>query len=116
MCEFTTSYGESLHKANVTANRRVYSSVFISDAVRDKKVFCWACGLSWSKLAISSIVSLEKCVSVSKTELSWDTKNFQLECLKCMAETEKGMMGSHKNYNYKMWYINNFNQKVNRSK
>lgn len=109
MGTFKTSDGERVTKTFIDGQIRKTKKQFTDDAYDEGLNYCWACERNDKFLSCSHIVSVNKCQNDGRAEKAWDYENLQLECLDCHAETERGTISHHENCDYKLEYIEDYN-------
>jgi len=96
MNTYKTSTGKRLTKSQIDRRIRNSKERFLEEFLEEKGYhYCQNCGETDSYLGCSHIVSVDECQKSGKTEIAWDTNNYELLCHKChdkherLAKTEK---------------------------
>jgi len=106
---FKNSSGERWTKTAIDHKIREAKREFTDKNDWDGLNFCWACGhTQGKKLTVSHIISVNKCQNDSRCDQAWNKDNFQLECMECHMETERGTIDNHKNKEYKLSFIEQY--------
>ena len=107
---FKTSTGERLSKTTIDNRIRQAKATFKALKESEGINYCEGCGTNQDRIDCSHIVSVNDCQNDGMAEFAFDIRNLSFDCRsKCHPETERGTIEKHLNRDYKLEFIEFYN-------